>query len=62
MRDSRFISLYYRDEDKVMRKVPGLQLLVSRGEPYEVYTLAVPIKKLRVPIIGINGSFVHARK
>jgi hypothetical protein len=47
-KNSRFVSLYYRDEKGVMRRLPGLQLHVFKGKPIEVYTLDVPIKTLEV--------------
>ena len=30
------VQLYYRDEDKVMRKVEGLKIIIHRGNPDEV--------------------------
>jgi hypothetical protein len=41
MKRFRHVSLYYRDENKVFRKVPGIKLLVNKlnGRLVEVYTL-----------------------
>lgn len=41
MKRFRHVSLYYRDENKVFRKVPGIKLLVKKltGRLVEVYTL-----------------------
>ena len=36
MKDFRMVQLYYRDEDKVMRKVEGLKIIIHRGNPDEV--------------------------
>ncbi len=36
---NRFVTMYYRDKDGVMRKVPGLRLLVIDSKPEFVYTL-----------------------
>jgi hypothetical protein len=36
MKRIRNIQLYYRDENKVMRKIEGLKLIVWRGIPDEV--------------------------
>jgi len=47
-KQARFVSMYFRDESGVMRKVPGLLLHVSRGKPYEVYTLSLPMKTLEL--------------
>jgi len=43
---SRFVALYYRDEDGIMRKVPGLEIMVSDGVAYQVYTLNYPQQKI----------------
>ena len=41
-RPSRFrhVSVYYRDSNKVMRKIPNLVLFIDNGVLVKVYTLA----------------------
>jgi hypothetical protein len=41
MKRFRHVSLYYRDENKVFRKVPGILILIDTksGDLVEVYTL-----------------------
>ena len=36
MKRFRTVQLYYRDENKVMRKIEGLKVIVWRGKPDEV--------------------------
>ena len=36
MKRCRIVNLYYRDENKVMRKVEGLQIIIWKGEADEV--------------------------
>lgn len=35
----RHVSVYYRDSNKVMRKIPGLVLFIDDGVLVKVYTL-----------------------
>ena len=44
--NSRLVSLYYRDSDGVMRKVPGLLIFIIDGIEYEVYTTNYPKQKI----------------
>ncbi len=41
MKRFRHVSLYYRDENKVFRKVPGMLIMIDNknGNLLEVYTL-----------------------
>lgn len=36
---SRSVSIYYRDENKVMQKIKGVKVFIHRGHPVKVYTL-----------------------
>lgn len=35
----RTVSVYYRDEEGVMRMIPNLKAHISRGKVFRVYTL-----------------------
>jgi len=37
--------VYYRDENKVMRKIPNVKALTDGDEVYKVYTLPPVIKQ-----------------
>tara|TARA_R100001463_G_scaffold126536_1_gene184297 strand:+ start:667 stop:816 length:150 start_codon:yes stop_codon:yes gene_type:complete len=44
MKRFRSVSVYYRDENKVMRKIPNLKAHLDSGEVFRVYTLP-PVKE-----------------
>lgn len=44
MKRFRSISVYYRDENKVMRKIPHLKAHLDKGKVFKVYTLP-PVKE-----------------
>lgn len=39
MKRFRSVSVYYRDEEGVMRKIPHMKAHIARGKVFRVYTL-----------------------
>jgi len=39
MKRFRSVSVYYRDENKVMRKIPHVKAHLDKGKAFKVYTL-----------------------
>ena len=39
MKTTRWVKVYFRDQDKVMRAIPNLEALVSKDVLVKVYTL-----------------------
>lgn len=41
---TRWVKIYFRDQDKVMRAIPNLEALVSKDVLLKVYTLLPRVK------------------
>lgn len=48
--DSRYrnIKVYYRNSEGIMVAVPGVRIFLLDDSPLELYTVNVPIRKMRV--------------
>lgn len=48
--DSRYrnIKVYYRNSKGVMEAIPGVRVFILDDSPLELYTVNVPMRKMRV--------------
>jgi len=54
--NKRFVSIYYRDEAGVMRKIPGIELMITKTGS-RVYTLGTVItREIRLNEPKLTGA------